>query len=86
MELAPISIELWEAFALERKHWDIVDGPTAHLATDRKRFLTSEEYHNPMDVTYTAETFPTRKQAAYFIGCHCMQAALTSVGILHANT
>lgn len=85
MEIAPISIELWEAFVEERKHWEIVDITGAFVATDRKRFLAGETFNNPMDVEHVIETCSTREQAAYFIGLRSMQSALLTIGILHAD-
>jgi len=86
-DFAPITYELWEAFAAERKCWEILDAPTHHLATDRRRYTQGEAFVNPMETeTFVAEACPTREAAAYFIGLHSIQTALTAVGIIHANT
>lgn len=84
-EIAPVTYEVWEAFVAERKNWDILEGPVHFLATDRQRYLAGPEFNNPLEVSYTAETFPTREAAAYFIGVQCVNAALAAVGIIHAD-
>jgi hypothetical protein len=88
---APITVEVWTAFAAERKHWEIVEaGPTpaapAHfIATDRKRYLHGDALMDPMTTEFTAETCVSRESAAYFIGLKCVEAALLSASILHAD-
>lgn len=77
--------EFWQAFADERRHWEIVDITGAYVATDRKRFLSGDELMDPMTVEYVAETCATREQAAYFIGINCISAAMIKTGIIHAD-
>jgi hypothetical protein len=88
MEFAPITYELWDAFVEERKCWEIVEIGHGVIATDRKRYIAGEAFVNPMDLTYefTQETCSTRETAAYYIGLRSVQAALTKVGIIHADT
>lgn len=85
LDFAPITYEAWEAFAAERLCWEIVDVTGAYVATDRKRYTHGTEFNNPMDATFVAQTFPTREEAAFYIGLCSMQAALTKTGIIHAD-
>jgi len=89
MEFAPITYQLWEAFVEERKQWEIIQvTPETFIATDRKRFVHGEAFTNPIEVTmeYTAEYCRDRQAAAFYIGLRSMQVALTTVGIIHADT
>lgn len=85
MDFAPITRELWEAFAAERSHWEIVPIEPNYVATDRKRYTHGPEFNNPMDQSFVQEVCPSREAAAYYIGLCAMQVALTSVGIIHAD-
>jgi hypothetical protein len=83
MDFAPITYEIWEAFADERRHWEIIVIEPGYVATDRKRFLSGDELMDPMTASYTSEICGTRELAAYYIGCRAMQAALERTGIIH---
>ena len=85
MDFAPITYELWNAFVEERKHWSIANIDPGYVVTDRKRYLSGDELMDPMTASYRSEMFPTREEAEYFLGCTVIQAALTSVGIIHAD-
>lgn len=85
MDFPSIVHEFWQAFAAERKHWQIADVTGAYVATDRSRFLSGEELNDPMTTTFTAETFALREHAAYFIGTQCVSAAMIKTGIIHAD-
>ena len=86
MEFTPITYEMWEAFALERQQWEIVEVDTNYIATDRKRFLHDKAFHNPMEVSFHQEICGSRNAAAFYIGLRAMEVALTTTGIIHANS
>jgi len=64
-----------------------VAGFDAYVATDRGRYISGDEFVNPIDATtqYVSETFPAREHAAYFIGVQCVNAAMIKTGIIHAD-
>ncbi len=82
MTYAPIVTEVWEAFVAERKCWQIAESGSAFIITDRARYLSGEEFFDPMTVTFTQEVCPSREIAAYEIGMRSMSVALTKTSII----